>query len=432
MSPPFSLSDPDHSEEIDREIAHLLKSGMLGRSPLLKALFAYLVDRGRRNQPPREVEIAQDVFARSADIAVEDGISRVYVHRLRRRLESFYRDNPSYLQIELPHGEYRLVARLIIPQHDGPIPDEHYEPDLPEKLPGPGRRRYSFLIWGTFMAAFCGFAILVLTLPKKESSVLESNVWSPILTNGRPTLVVEGDYYLFGEYDGTLDVRRLILDFNIRTRDELEAYLLRHPDDARKYGDVHEKYLPFSISYALMQLSPILRDMKDLRIAPASALSTGPLPIQNIIYLGLTSGLAEVSTPLLASSRFTFGSGYDEIVDQVLHKSYLGHSDMLDNGEPERQYGIVSEFPGPNGNRYLVVTGTGELALSGLAQAITDQKLLAQIDRTASAGLAFEALFKIDGQQGAVTSISLITVARRDSSRIWSADHPTRALQRAR
>ena len=117
MNQTVQLNDGEHARAIDREIRHIRDSGALGRSSKLRDLFDYLVERSRSGNPPREVEIAQDVFGRT-DQASDDGAGRVYIHRLRRRLEDIYKErDDADIRISFPLGEYRLVGEI------GPVPN---------------------------------------------------------------------------------------------------------------------------------------------------------------------------------------------------------------------------------------------------------------------------------------------------------------------
>ena len=81
------MPDDVFQNEVDR----FRSSGLLGRPGSLSALFEFLVTRTLSDQPPKEIEIALEVFGKNSDFAAgEDAVVRVYIHRLRRKLEEFY------------------------------------------------------------------------------------------------------------------------------------------------------------------------------------------------------------------------------------------------------------------------------------------------------------------------------------------------------
>ncbi|MGH8260877.1 MAG: hypothetical protein ACREUG_14450, partial [Steroidobacteraceae bacterium] len=107
-------------------------SGVLGRSRLIRHLFDFLVDCSLTDRAPKEIEVAIDVFGKDARFDVsQDAMVRVYIHKLRRKLEEFYtgpgRGDPQRLAI--PKGAYRFVIEPV------PVPVE-----APEAQPAPPQR----------------------------------------------------------------------------------------------------------------------------------------------------------------------------------------------------------------------------------------------------------------------------------------------------
>ena len=99
----------ERSEAFEAQVARVRESGILGRSHGLSRLFDYLADPGRRGQAQREADIAHEVFGRETDMAGDASV-RVYVHRLRRKLETFYEKSGAgeSHRLVIPVGDYRL------------------------------------------------------------------------------------------------------------------------------------------------------------------------------------------------------------------------------------------------------------------------------------------------------------------------------------
>ena len=88
------------------------ESGVLGQSGRLLELFDFLALRSADGRPPKEAEIALAVFGKSdADAMRDDPVARVYIHRLRKRLDEFYLRNgtPAGVRLDIPKGDYRIV-----------------------------------------------------------------------------------------------------------------------------------------------------------------------------------------------------------------------------------------------------------------------------------------------------------------------------------
>ena len=95
------------------EVERIRASGALGAGGRLVELFDYLVARSSGDRPPKEAEIALAVFGKSdADSMRDDPVARVYIHRLRKRLDEFYLRSgaSSGVRLDIPKGDYRIVC----------------------------------------------------------------------------------------------------------------------------------------------------------------------------------------------------------------------------------------------------------------------------------------------------------------------------------
>jgi len=68
------------------EIVRIRDSGLVGYSGRLRDLFDFLAERGPEGEPATQADIAETVFGQHQAEA-DDATARVYIHRLRKRLE---------------------------------------------------------------------------------------------------------------------------------------------------------------------------------------------------------------------------------------------------------------------------------------------------------------------------------------------------------
>ena len=92
----------------------LRAANAMGRSDSLKKLFDFLVARSADAAAPKELEVASAIFGASANFdASQDASVRVYIHRLRQKLDEYYqgagRNEPERLLIPKGVG-YRILA----------------------------------------------------------------------------------------------------------------------------------------------------------------------------------------------------------------------------------------------------------------------------------------------------------------------------------
>src|SRR5689334_11710449 len=96
-------------EQLQTHAERIRASGVLGRSDLMLRLFDFLVASSLTGKTPKEIEIAIDVFGKDAGFEVaRDAMVRVYMHKLRRKLDEYYAESGTAGEprLTVPRGEY--------------------------------------------------------------------------------------------------------------------------------------------------------------------------------------------------------------------------------------------------------------------------------------------------------------------------------------
>jgi hypothetical protein len=419
----------DESHPLLVQAEKLRASGLLGRTRLLR-LFDFLVDASLQGESPKGSVIALAVFVRrgGAD-AGDDASVRVYIHNLRRRLDTFYsgvgRVEPQRLVI--PKGAYRLVLEPWGAQ----VPAAPADPTAaatPLAVPPPPGRRMAWLLPAVAALVLLGLALLwgLRPAPSAAARAAASPVWSRLLDNGRPTLLVMGDYYLFGDTDNGSDVRRLVREFNINSRSELEQFLSANPKLAPRYMDVGLGYLPTSSAFAMNQVLPLFAGRASPRVVLRSELDPELLRTANIVYVGLLSGLGSLRSTVFMGSRFTLGDSYDELIDRNTRQHYVSEVAPLEAeagglvGPPRyRDYGYVATFQGLSGNRIIVIAGTRDEGLRETAEMLASRAALDELLMGVKDGGDFEALYEVSGMDRVNLGGRLVVASPLDASVIW-------------
>jgi hypothetical protein len=402
-------------------------SGVLGQSRLIR-LFNFLVECSAAATIPKEAVIAADVFDKTTAFDVsQDSIVRVYIHNLRRKLDQFYagpgKDEP--VRLVLPKGEYRLM-----------VVSADMPPPVPDASPlgfGISRRQ----IWIAAVAA--GLAVLVcvavfgLVLYYRPSSPWQSArnspIWTRLLQNDKPIVVVLGDYYIFGDTEQTSDVKRLIREFAINSKDDLEQYLQMNPELAEHYMDVGLGYLPTSSAFALANVMPVLAagDKRRVRVMLMSSLDPGTIKSANIVYIGLLSGLGALQKVVFAASRFRVGDSFDELIDGKTDHHYFSGANQYAGDSSRRfgvgyhDYGFFSTFSGVGGNQFVVIASTQDEGLRQMSEELTDRARLDELSKQAAGKADFEALFQVFGMDNLELNGKLLVTSPLNPSNIWTA-----------
>lgn len=407
------------SETLTRQAERIRSSGILGRSSLTQRLFDFLVECSLKGKAPKEIEVAIDAFGRGDSFDVsQDAVVRVYVHKLRRKLEEFYagpgKDEPQ--RIVIPRGEYRLAVAA----NASAIDDAAQAAPAPRTIP----RGYRWA--GAVLALSLIINLLLLftgplrpVAPDPLDEVRASSVWAPMLDDELPIYLVVGDYYIFGEVDEFLSVQRLVREFNINSPADFDRALQRDPHFADRYQDLNLAYLPTASAYAMRDVMPLLATASSrVRIVMASDVNADLLKAGHVVYIGFFSGMGTLREVVFAGSRLTTGESFDELYDSMTGASYVSDVGSVQGRLKYRDYGYFSTFAGPNGNQFVIIAGTRDIAVMRMAETATRRITLDEI-RAKTPERAFETLYEVYGFGRTDIDATLVLSSPLNETSIW-------------
>ena len=387
------------------EARRLRDSAALGKPGPLLRLFDFLLARSS-GVSPKEIEIAVAVFDKKLDFDVaQDALVRVYVHKLRRRLDEHYLRNPGDARIVVPKGEYRLVLEQTERAAVAPAPAA----SVPERA----TRRPQILAFVLgIVVAVVATAFLRIETARSDAATTASAspIWSSLLADDLPVTIVVGDYYLLGEVDRSGEVKRLVREFDINSEADFIDYLELNPGSAQQYRNLRLTYLPTGTAVALSDLSALLAGRKPVHIKLMSELDGETLRTSHVVYIGYLSGLGMLGDIVFGASRLRVQGTYDELVDSATSRSYVAHIPSTTE-HAFVDYGYFATLRGPVGNRIIVVAGTRDAGVMQSADAATDAGSLAQLLSQAGKADTFESLTEVQGVDRAKLSTRPIFVA---------------------
>jgi hypothetical protein len=405
----------DPINTLEQETRRVQASGVLGEAKM-RRLFDYLAARSLAGESPKEITLAIEVFGKGADFDVsQDALVRVYVHKLRRALEEFYaaRGGEGITPLHIPRGEYRLTLSAAKPQ---------LKPSRARSFRTVGFTALA-AAGGAALALVCVFGVLRWRTPPTELDRARANpIWAALLKDDRPLMVVVGDYYLIGETDPSMEVKRLIREYSVNSKNDLENYVRQHPEVADRYMDVGLRYLPTSTAFALRNVMPVLATgRRHVSLSVMSDVTPAALKSADIVYIGYLSGLGILERLVFSGSRFTIGGSYDELVDTKTKHDYISQTASQNIGLPQstgkesayRDYGFFSSFRGPGGNLIVVISGTRDEGVRQTAETFTNSEKLEELGAQADAALPFEALLEVSALDGVNLSGKVLLEVKR-------------------
>jgi hypothetical protein len=408
---PESPTVSEEAAQFTAEVDRIRGSGQLGRGTQMQRLFEFLVACQAQDRVPKELEIAVDGFGRSADFDVaQDATVRVTMHKLRRRLEDFYRTGGAAApnRLVLPRGEYRLTLESAVAAPDAAFPEISVT-----------ARRRERIAWiaAVVLAATC-VALLAMLLRRPDvdprvARVRESPLWAPLLDDGLPIQLVLGDYYIFGETDAKGGVRRLIRDFEVNSQQDLEQRFIADPQLAGHYADLKLGYLPTSSAQALREVLPVVTAAgKHVTLTLASELDPSTVKTTHVIYIGYLSALGMLEEMVFGGSRYAFGGSYDEIIDGETGKMWVSDAGEPHSGtERYTDYAYVASVTGPGDVRHLIIAGTRDTGLMQAAENLAAPDAVQELSRGKPTWGNFEALYEVHGVNGVNVESHLIGVS---------------------
>ena len=383
------------------EVARVRDSGVVGHSGRLRELFDFLAERGPQGEPASQADIAETVFGQP-QTEVDDATARVYIHRLRKRLEQFYRGREDGCgELVIPAGAYALRFQ------------QHGPDDAPAHREERARHR-----WALLALAFVATVAVAFWAGRELSGGTEAPtvnaIWRPFAKSSRPLVIAVGDYYIYGqEARDRPEVERMVRDFSINSKTDLAR---AQATDPARYGTsavIGLSYLPLSSAYALRALLPVVtQGGKHVSVMPASQIDSDVFRTSDVIYVGLISGMGMMQDVNFTDSNYAVGESYDELIDMQSGRHFSsGEAFALPTANYYQDYGYIARFRQPGGALIGVIAGERDTGLRGVAPLATG-KLPEEVAVRAANG-SFEALYQITGQQGADLGEKLIEVRER-------------------
>jgi len=354
---------------------------------------------------------------------------RVYVHQLRKKLDAYFEKygvEENY-RIVVPKGSYSLSVIPSIKQIEN-------SSSLFNKQ-SQGNLNTGLLI--------AGLVLLIVNLAYMLSvnysspamvsqSAAEHPVWDSVLEDEQPILLVMGDYYIFGELNANGNIARMVREFNVNSRSDLEELQISDIEKAENYLDLDLSYMPEGSAFALAKIVPILQASgKTVNITMMSDLTTLDIRNNHIVYIGYISALEKLTDITFAGSGLRIGRSYDELLNTETQEYYTSDAGLPEEGQPFRDYGMFAKIPASIDTQVVLISGMRDAGLMHTAQALSDTEILDDLivaieNDTEEAIASFEALFEVFGVDRLNFDSNLVYANQLDTNLIWSAPQSPR------
>ncbi|AWB65658.1 hypothetical protein C2869_04045 [Saccharobesus litoralis] len=408
-------------QELQRHIKKINENSAIGRSTNHKKLLEYLVNKEieRIDQesesvvPPKELEIAIDVFAKTADFNVaEDASVRVHISRLRKKLEEYYTNegiNETFA-ISIPVGEYRLV--FIDKRKPNPSLNENTDIAATTK---PSQSAVSLLNYFVDLrfssAVFCKLVLAIALISLAVNIML--------ITKQPPQSLSVEQNWLHPLWQDYLHPKtRNLIVLGAKPAQLFNSVAAKERVYTKEQVNVHSK----SQVMALKSVLTLSENFRNTRIIQANELTARDTKLFNIIYIGQFAEMGILKNYFKGS-----GLAYDEVektLTDVKHNKVYPqpertHSQYID-------YGVFAKFDGPSKGKVYIFSGFTDSALLWLTWFATSEldvnklghgKYLTEYDLPANDNV--ELFFRIPSMDGTDIGYELVSTSTVDNHAIW-------------
>ena len=421
--------------KLEALVERIIKSGALGRSQTYRKLLSFLVDSALAGRVPRELDIAIGALGRDESFDVSsDSAVRVAVHQLRKKLASYYEEfePDAALRLILPKGRHSLCV-LVVDNNLATVPTEStvvpqaggFIKSAFSAVPAtyvPVLLLFVFIALAANLALFSRFINGGDTL---ATAAANHPLWAGVLVDDKPLLIVMGDYYIFGELNSNGNVARMVREFNVNSRSDLEEFRFGDIEHSEKFVDLDLSYMPEGSAFALARVAPLLAQSgKTVNVTMMSDLSSADIRANHIIYIGYISALDRLASMAFAGSGLAVGRSFDELIDLDNLTYFTSDAGLPEEGQQFRDYGFLSSFTASRDTQVILIAGMRDAGLMHTAQALTDidslDELLLAFGKQADEALGnVEALYEVYGIDRMNFEAKLVYSKLLESGNFW-------------
>lgn len=399
----------------------ILKSKTFSESSTYQKLLRYLVESSIKGVSPKEKEIAIDVFGKDESFdPFEDTLVRVYIYKLRKKLDSYYKGEGKNdkIRLSIPKGHYHVEFF----KYSSPFLK------IKNRLQHPAFLLLFPMLFIFFVTTlFFGYKYYANPVGKLKPY---QPIWSDFLNNDSPTIIVLGDRFTFDEELGQLDNRgRRIRDETINSMEELELYEKNYLTENDTIGMPSHGNLPLCSAWCLSELLPIFFESKsEFVIKLCSNIEWGDLSQNNMIYIGDFRSL-KIFQHFYEDLKIKYQSFPDKIyltndlgdtlttypkIDSpagFLHGNYAYRED----------YAIIAKAPSSNNKSILMFTGFSFVSQVETINYFTNPEKLAQLKQAFIKKYKYipkyyEILFKVKGYRRTSLETSILYLSEISST----------------
>ncbi|HUI78651.1 MAG TPA: hypothetical protein VLY24_12060 [Bryobacteraceae bacterium] len=316
------------------QIERILQSKTLRLSEVQRRLLTYLAERSLAGEADdlKEYAVGIDALGKPSSYDPrQESVVRMHVARLRQKLAEYYRTEGAAdpVLVDLPKGGFKITFEA----RQAPV-DPAPAPAAVQKLHSRWMRKEAVVTAGIVLLA--GVTYLAARSPRVQPAAVESSpwsadlqqLWSPLLSPTRPLVVCIADPS-FGTASGAFRLGQFL--------------------GLRK---------------------------SDLLVTPGNQLSMPEIAMNNIVFLGPTTGNRQVQSLPIDQQIVLEPDGIRNLKPLAGEPAFVSDRSAADGKGVAESYALISHLPGLYGNGdFLYLSGNQAASVMAAVKVFTDPTL---------------------------------------------------------
>ncbi|MWV26888.1 hypothetical protein [Aurantiacibacter rhizosphaerae] len=401
----MTIGSPNDSvKKFEEETARFREVLAKGRSAKQIELFDFLVEHSDDDRSPKEIEVAVALLGNQAALeSSSDSGIRVYVHRLRKRLEDHY-DGATGPRLAIPKGEYRVILE---------------DSDTPYKATSIAKAFLANPALGSGLMLFAFAAMIFMAWlywptsqdPVRGNHADRQGILGTAAGLFDPVIAV-GDNLLLAETEDQRSIQRMVLAPDIQTRDELSIFLQEHPEAFYQYYDFNLRFASIAaLETAWNVQGRLLANLGsgdgEAELLPVSALEPELLRTRDVVFVGRLSQLGPLNTIVFSDSNLQLAA-FNRLDNLTTGASYTAQVYTEGQSKAGTDYGYLSVRDAPNGRRLILFAGLGDRGSAAMAEMLNQPAEIAALREKLDGARKFEAVFEVQSPVGQPLSRRLV------------------------
>lgn len=367
----------------DEIIAKIFKDPLFKNAEKYKDLLKYLYTCYKNDKIPTEFEIAANVFFKDKEFnPADDTTVRVYIYRLRKKLNEYYEGNGKQDSrvIQIQKGTYHI--EFI----------KHSELNKRKIIPFKQYTYPAIILFLLLIITFLSIEFISLSnqLNKKEAIQENELIWSTFTNTTLPTLYCVGSLYAYYYYFEEFDRSWLVRDDAINNELELNNFEEKFQIDKDNISIPDWKIIPESAAIHYGRLLPIFNlSTTNFDLIPTDELTWDKIENNNIVYVGHFHNLNILKTIFPNNRLKPQTTKMDHGLKEYFIKVQTSEIDTLypiilnmDRSQKlDTDYVIVSKVPGPRNNSILFICSFSSMGRLKLVETLTSAEMLDDLQK---------------------------------------------------